>query len=1312
MGNQPSSQVGEAGNGDSRSSSPLPGEDGDDGYDGLPRLDSSAAGDFRIDYSQAVDGIPTFSQPAEPARKDKAPRSANSRRSSDINVHEEDDTAGPGNNDAATDELEAVARNLKSEPESPEITKSKKKKRRRSRAQVLEQSEDPHIHAPGSREVDDGLPTVAEAPEVLSPPEEAIALPAPEAQDGAPARSPELAALQKKKKKRKKKAKAGAANEPSLDLNEDPIAGSDEEVVIPSSGRPSRSRKPDHDDGGSSRKFKKRTSTLAVSGGDALAIEDVADEELRADVVTSTQNAVVSEARVPDGADVVPAPIDFLRRSREPEPYDIGEDKISPSVTRQERRANLASSRIASASLAEMIPIEQPPVSLTNGMSEHHLDNVGETDADAMDVDTFDPQLNGSVDRAASEDASGSASGYAGDLPGYDDQDQAMEDDAHLPTPSQHNHEGRPVSEAVDIMSSLEDDALITLASTQPQPATDDKRSRSDRSDAEDNEQQETIKGDAGDSQSHSAASNGKVTRGSRQRQAQARAAANEPRMALQSMLDSSKDGAEAGPSEALPEPEAESQDGVGPGPGSTRQSVNNLLADGSLAVNTNNHEAEATMAQTNGNMAAPNDESRTTGHLPATQTPRGERSSAHTTPRSSRTYSRQPKPSFYERSAEDTAQAFAELPSNEVAATPRATKSKAKRRLPVDVPDAESAPSKRQRSSLLGPPKSSNAPKTPKDADAPNNTPGRRKAPETATRNSTGYLTGVFTKTEVSQVEGAVEAFRQDHGLEQHELNAMIQQNPKDPSIKDNSLHEELWSRVLDACPTRPRQKLLNWCRQKFHNFVARATWTPEQDEELRQMVRQHGTRWNVIGQLINRHQKDVRDRWRNYLVAGSSQKKHQWSQEEEKEFLEIVGEVLSIFRKERERDPNNDMFKSGRTDEELVDWNVVAERMKHTRSRLQCQEKWRRMRESSKINATILAGQLEPDQRWRLRRARMEVASLSHADMYHIVLAIRNMDGGAKDDASINWKAVLDSQRKKYHRYTGMLLWHRLRQLVPDHETKNVQDCAKELITMYQSDGGTFSIPGDEAFDDAEEEQLLADIPAPRKRGLGKTKPGKGKVEGRDAGRRRIVSEPFVYDSDSEDGEQADDGDSSRANYNETSPAPELGEQSQNGGTRDADEASLDLADDAGHDARGSSVDLSIVPAANGEQVDNLDPELEPDETNLKSTKKGKSKAQHQDEEGPSGVKKHRKRYSGEMMPDASPQKRPTESSSRRRKRARADEVGTPDASTDPAHKKKKAKRGSNVTPVEQQAAVVEGTASSDDDMEDIPARLPRTA
>ncbi|OIW26745.1 hypothetical protein CONLIGDRAFT_634974 [Coniochaeta ligniaria NRRL 30616] len=1293
MGNNASSQVGEAGDDDSRAPSPLPGED--DGYDGLPRLNSSAPADFHVDYSQPVDAVPTFSQPAQPARKPKKSRKSNQRRSSDMNNRDGPDAESEDNN-AAIDDLEAVARNLKSEPESPEIAKSKKKRRRKAKAQDSEQSGDLHIPTPDSLQAVQDLPAV---PDVSAAAEEHPDLPATDLHEEDPAPTVESPNSRKKKKK----SKTDKATGPRLDLNEDPIAGSDEEVVIPSSDRPSRRRKSLHDDDSGGRKFRKRTSLPAVSVRNSLTVEDIINEEPRADVVESTQGDAPSEG-----------PIDFLSRSREPEHYETGEDNISPSVTRQGRRSRLTTTSLsASVSLAQALAAEQTQARLSDSPSEAQIQNGGSeapspvADGEVMDVDTFEPRLDGSVHR---------------DL---DNQDQAMEDETELPRLSQPNDATSHTTEPVDLMSTLEDDALVAMASTQPQPASDDNQIRSNQSSAEDQAQREVVfsnpTGTEDDGRGHPTASSGIGHGSSRRNGTQTKAAAKESPMALEFMLDRSRGAAKETASEAAPESEDETQVEYGRGPGSTRPDISNLLVDESLLVSFNNHAASPAILPAG--MTGSSDATQATAHPVATQIPHVQTSSTHTTPRGSRTYARQPKPTFFERTEEETALAFAQLPSNEAAATPKSTKSKAKRRLPVDVPDAETGSSKRQRSSLSAPQKT---PKTPRDPNAPRKPPGRKKAPETAIRSSTGLLTGALTRTEVQQVEGAVEAFRSDHGLTQQEVNAMVQQNPKDSTLKDNTLHEELWSQILDACPTRKRQKLLNWCRQKFHNFVARGTWTPEQDAEVRELVRHHGTKWSVIGQLINRHQKDVRDRWRNYLVAGENQRKHQWSEKEENDFLKIVAEALGIFQRERARNPDNDMFRTGKTNEELVDWNVVAERMEHTRSRLQCQEKWRRMREGNKINSTVLAGKLESDQRWRLKRARHEISLMSHADMYHIVLGIPSIDGDSREDVCINWKPILESQRKKYHRYTAMLLWNRLRQLVPNQEKKDVQQCAKELITMYQSDGGTFSLPGDEAFDEAKEEELLADIPPPRKRGSGKPKPGKGKKKQRLAPTgTRVVSDEFVHDSDPEEGDGADDGDSSRAEYNETSPAPEAAprEETRNGDDsqmRDADEVSLDLSNEAGQGDRGGSIDLGLHLANDGQLAS--DRELEQETASPKSRKKSKSKSKPKEKEATSSVKKHKKRYSGEMTLDFTPQKNgfsainapaATDSANTSRKRARADITGTPNGSAEvqSARKKKKTKRGSDAVlqVVEQQPADAGGAASSDDDMDDIPARLP---
>jgi hypothetical protein len=518
--------------------------------------------------------------------------------------------------------------------------------------------------------------------------------------------------------------------------------------------------------------------------------------------------------------------------------------------------------------------------------------------------------------------------------------------------------------------------------------------------------------------------------------------------------------------------------------------------------------------------------------------------------------------------------------------------------------------------------------------------------------------------------------------------------------------------------------------------------------------MVKHHGTKWSLIGQLINRHRKDVYDRWRNYLVAGNNMKKQYWDEDEEKQFLDIVHEALYIIQAEREKNPAT---YGGKTNEEVVDWGVIADRMNFTRSRLQCQEKWRRMREKNRINGTALAAMVESDERWRMKKARQEIRTMSHADMYHIVLAIPAVNGDAREDKEIVWDAVLESQRKKFHKYTAMLLWSRLRQLVPDQETKDVQQCAHELITMYRSDAATLTLPGDEAFDDAEEEEIMKNTPVRRLRGPEKreTEDGNGeaKVKAKEKSksesrRKRVVSEAFVVDSDSGPVEEAHDGDSSRANYNETSPAPEQssGEQSQNvpgletngadSQMRDGDDASVDLGNDEdttapvpGHDDRGGSIDLGLAVL----QLDDQDSEA-PHENDspkrrksVRSKRKGKEKeSSHRTEPADeaaqlelsqpvvrtAGLKgKRKKRHSGETLADLPPQ--PTKAKTSR-KRPRADTAATVNGTEDAEEsqrKRKKARRTSkNVPEPEQEVANGDAAISSDsdmDDMSDIPAR-----
>ncbi|OTA86903.1 hypothetical protein M434DRAFT_40409, partial [Hypoxylon sp. CO27-5] len=148
-------------------------------------------------------------------------------------------------------------------------------------------------------------------------------------------------------------------------------------------------------------------------------------------------------------------------------------------------------------------------------------------------------------------------------------------------------------------------------------------------------------------------------------------------------------------------------------------------------------------------------------------------------------------------------------------------------------------------------------------------------------------------------------------------------------------------WSRIVATCPNRGRQKVINQCRRKFHNFVARGTWTPEQQEELKKMYELHGNSFAVIGKLINRHPEDVRDRVRNYVVCGDNRRVQPWTFEEEDKLRSIITEAFEAIRAQRQKTGDE----SQEPEEDLIDWQMVSERMDRTRSRLQCIQKWKLM-------------------------------------------------------------------------------------------------------------------------------------------------------------------------------------------------------------------------------------------------------------------------------------------------------------------------------------------------------------------------------
>ncbi|KAF4447464.1 hypothetical protein F53441_9013 [Fusarium austroafricanum] len=334
------------------------------------------------------------------------------------------------------------------------------------------------------------------------------------------------------------------------------------------------------------------------------------------------------------------------------------------------------------------------------------------------------------------------------------------------------------------------------------------------------------------------------------------------------------------------------------------------------------------------------------------------------------------------------------------------------------------------------------------------------------------GFTQGRFSDEELSRIAQAVESYRVERNMTQHELNAMIHA-PGGTTAGDE--HAALWARIFATCPDRHRQKIINITRKKFHNFVARGTWTPEQDAELRDLIEANGTKWSKIAGIINRHPEDLRDRYRNYIVCGDSQRKDTWDEVEEGNLTQYVMEAMGAIDELRRIQPTRELLK--KPYEELIDWQNISERMERTRSRLQCITKWKAMNIKTHGKDKLVSNAPDAQISFRLEKARRQIAAMPDDERYRMLMAISGTS--ASIDSKIPWQRLVDKQfRNSWHRPTQMLLWRRLKQNVPEWENKSVRDCAHYLVELYNQTGELPNVE-DALFNDAEEMEFLNTIP-----------------------------------------------------------------------------------------------------------------------------------------------------------------------------------------------------------------------------------------
>jgi hypothetical protein len=375
----------------------------------------------------------------------------------------------------------------------------------------------------------------------------------------------------------------------------------------------------------------------------------------------------------------------------------------------------------------------------------------------------------------------------------------------------------------------------------------------------------------------------------------------------------------------------------------------------------------------------------------------------------------------------------------------PTSTTRRRKRRLPVDDDPIET-PSKKSKKALRAKSPVTKGQKTKAVAKSPASSSA---APRTPTRAAAadGKSAPRMTDDDLTVIKNQLLKYREMNDITEQEQNRLIH------GKADGS--RDLFNMVCEEFPDRDRWSLIKFCRRKFHNFTARGKWSAEDDEDLREAHRQMPNRWTQIGQRLNRHPEDCRDRWRNYLICGDNMITVYWDDYEEQKLRDAVAACVSHLQEMRqlgviESNPDDDEA----DDIELVDWQQVSEKMGRTRSRLQCRQKWRRMHEredAGKFDTTPL----KVGAPWREKRARKETEKMGLDDKLVILRSIKESQVGR--EGKINWKNIGDEKfQERFAVKTMKVAFMELKDTVPDAKSHILQEIVEILLEKIGSANG----------------------------------------------------------------------------------------------------------------------------------------------------------------------------------------------------------------------------------------------------------------
>lgn len=150
----------------------------------------------------------------------------------------------------------------------------------------------------------------------------------------------------------------------------------------------------------------------------------------------------------------------------------------------------------------------------------------------------------------------------------------------------------------------------------------------------------------------------------------------------------------------------------------------------------------------------------------------------------------------------------------------------------------------------------------------------------------------------------------------------------------------DAFWDEIKSAGLLRNLRDVKRHVRSRYHLY-RRGHWSQEEDEQLKELHNIYPGQWKLIATQLHRLEKDTYAHWRDYVQHGENRVIKRWTTDEEDKLVQVLSVVcqkIEDCRAEAGQPPLDDYYP-------MINWQEVCRRMDDTRSRLQCQSKWKIM-------------------------------------------------------------------------------------------------------------------------------------------------------------------------------------------------------------------------------------------------------------------------------------------------------------------------------------------------------------------------------